>query len=426
VLDTQATPPRSGPPYDSVRVGPDPATPWTDDEFDLRRYATALRRGWVTVVAGAAIGAIAGLGYASTRPVVFTAATTMTVTYPAGQGAAPTTPQALTVILRNTSLAAEVIAETGLDEPPASLTAQRFVEDALTVEALAGTNVIRVAVQLPDPKLAADASRRLSLKAVELTRSLNDLEGTAVQERLKEHLTAAAGRLAAAEKELLTFQQRAQIELLKEDTNAILAERRDLLRLAIEIESEKAGLSAAEQEIKRQDRVLSIGRDVSAEEALRTTRGGAAAASIDPLDLSNPFLNPVYQTLDFQIATSRTRLAALEQKRRQLVDVRKLGGDGLARLSELYARQMDMARLQSAYDLYKRIHTDLSVRYEESRTTSLGNSPLLQLVDTAVPPDRPVSRRRGFLTGVGMITGLLAASLVVMMREGGAAMRPTS
>jgi uncharacterized protein involved in exopolysaccharide biosynthesis len=425
VLDTQATPPRSGPPYDSVRVGPDTATLWADDEFDLRRYATALRRGWITVVAGAAIGAIAGLGYASTRPVVFTAATTMTVTYPAGQGAAPTTPQALTVILRNTSLAAEVIAETGLDAPPVSLTAQRFVEDALTVEALTGTNIIRVAVQLSDPKLAADASRRLSLKAVELTRSLNDREGTAVQERLKEHLTAAAGRLAAAEKDLLTFQQRAQIELLREDTDAILAERRDLLRLAIDIESEKARLAAAEREIKRQDRVLSIERDVPAEQALRATRGDDVTASRD-LDVSNPFLNPVYQTLDFQIANGRTRLAALEQERRQLVDVRKLGGDGLARLSELYARQMDMARLQSVYDLAKRIHTDLSVRYEESRTTSLGNSPLLQLVDSAVPPDRPVSRRRGFLTGVGLITGLLAASLFVLMREGWTALRPTS
>jgi uncharacterized protein involved in exopolysaccharide biosynthesis len=87
---------------------------------------------------------------------------------------------------------------------------------------------------------------------------------------------------------------------------------------------------------------------------------------------------------------------------------------------------MDMARLQSVYDLAKRIHTDLSVRYEESRTTSLGNSPLLQLVDSAVPPDRPVSRRRGFLTGVGLITGLLAASLFVLMREGWTALRPTS
>ena len=291
--------------------------------------------------------------------------------------------------------------------------------------------MIRVRVRLSDPKLAADASRRLSLKAIDLTRTLNDREGTTVQAQLKEHLTSATARLADAEKTLLGFQQRAQIELLKEDTNAMLEERGDLLKLAIEIESEKSRLAASEQEIKRQDRVLSVGRSIGAEQAMRrgaaarpAADGGANSASADAsanpeaLDLTNPFVNPVYQTLDFQIATSRTRLAALEQQRRQLVDVRKLGGDTFSRLSELYGRQMELARLQTAFDLAKKVHTDLSVRYEESRTTVLGNSPLLQMVDAALPPDRAVSRRRGLLTGFGLAAGLLAASLVVLMRDG--------
>ena len=52
---------------------------------------------------------------------------------------------------------------------------------------------------------------------------------------------------------------------------------------------------------------------------------------VDPqhLDLTNPFVNPVYQTLDFQIATSRTRIAALERERDELINVKKLGGKEL-------------------------------------------------------------------------------------------------
>ena len=67
-------------------------------------------------------------------------------------------------------------------------------------------------------------------------------------------------------------------------------------------------------------------------------RPPAAGTAADPetLDLTSPFVNPVYQTLDFQIATSGARLAGLEQQRRQLVDVTKLGGDEIAKLSELY------------------------------------------------------------------------------------------
>src|SRR5206468_4952504 len=110
--------------------------------------------------------------------------------------------------------------------------------------------------------------------------------------------------------------------------------------LVTEIEAEKARLNAAEEEIKHQSPVLSVGRAVAAEQALRRAqqppdradrlsradqqrrdRGDGSAAgepppqdrrgdrsigttAVDPesIDLTNPFVNPVYQTLDLQIA----------------------------------------------------------------------------------------------------------------------------
>lgn len=392
----------------------DGARSWPDDDFDAARYLLALRRGWLWVLCGTLLGIAAGAVWSATRPVIFEASTTLTIAYPAGQGAAETSPQALTVILQNVSLAAQVIDEVGLARPPHSLTPQRFVEDALLVEALPGTNIIRVRVRLPDPALAAEASRRLSLKAIDLTRSLNEQEGSAVQERLKEHLAAAAGRLAAAEKELLTYQQRAQVELLKQDTDAMLSMRGDLLDLGLEIEGEKSRLAAASREIARQAPVLAAPRAVGAEQALR---GASAGDDAGALDLTNPYVNPVYQTLELQIATSRTKLAALEERRRQLVEVRKLDATAVSRLNDLYGRQMELARLQAAADLAKRVHTDLSVRFEDGRTRALGNSPLLQLVDGALPPDRAVARRRSLAALVGGATGLLAAALLVLVRD---------
>ena len=125
-----------------------------------------------------------------------------------------------------------------------------------------------------------------------------------------------------------------------------------------------------------------------------------------------------YQMLGFQIATSRTRLAALEQERRQVVEVRKLGSEGFSRLSELYRRQIDLARKQTSVELAKRVHSELAVRYEESRTRALGDAPQLQLVDAAIRPEQPVSRGRGRLMVVGGLTGLLAMSLVALSLEG--------
>jgi uncharacterized protein involved in exopolysaccharide biosynthesis len=201
-------------------------------------------------------------------------------------------------------------------------------------------------------------------------------------------------------------------------------ERGELLRLTIDIESEKARLSAAESEITKQPRVLSIGRSVQSEEALRraaesdqTNPANAAIKDAQSLDLSNPYINPVYQTLQFQIASSRARLAALQQQQRELVDVKKLGGRELKELSELYSGEIELARLQTNYDLAKRVYSDVRVRYEETRSEGVGSSAVLQIVDDAIPPDRPLSRQTAKLTALGLVAGFILAALVALVLD---------
>jgi uncharacterized protein involved in exopolysaccharide biosynthesis len=108
----------------------------------------------------------------------------------------------------------------------------------------------------------------------------------------------------------------------------------------------------------------------------------------------------------------------LEQERRQLVEVRKLGGEELARLNELYVRQIELGRRQASFDLAKRIYSDLAVRSEEARTQSVGTSPQLQLVDSAITPERPISAGRLRALLLGVIAGALAAGLVALALEG--------
>jgi hypothetical protein len=402
---------------------------WLDDEFDPYWYARAILRRWPFVAAATVAGALAALAYASSRPVLYEAATTLMIAYPTAVRA-DMTPQAFVPIIKNASLAAQVVDDIKRASPATALTPQALL-NAVTVDAVVATNVLTVRVRLPEAGEAAEASRRLSQKAIELTRSLSEGKGIAVQEQLKQHLDAAAKRLAAAEEDMLAFQQQAQVDVLKEDTQAMLQERGDLLKLVIAIESEKARLAAAEQEIQRQEPVLSAGAG-GTNTALKLAAGaglgqppppvmpGEARVPTTPdrLDPTDPLVNPVYQMLGFQIATSRTRLAALEQERRQVVEVRKLGSEGFSRLSELYRRQIDLARKQTSVELAKRVHSELAVRYEESRTRALGDAPQLQLVDAAIRPEQPVSRGRGRLMVVGGLTGLLAMSLVALSLEG--------
>jgi polysaccharide biosynthesis transport protein len=419
-----------------------PRGEWEDEEFGPAWYVIALQRWWVLIFVGALVGGSIAFWNASRRPLQYQGVTTLLVVPPSQPGGAQMNPATFQAIVQNLSLASQVIDELRLQD---TLTPHRFLERALSVEEVRGTNIVRVKVTLPDPQLAADASRRMAQKAIVLAQEIAQLNGVSVQEQLKRYLTDAAERMQQAERELLEYKQRAQVDLIKGDTDAQLKARAELLPLVIELEGERARLTAAENEIKRQQPVLQTARTPAAEEALRQVQAEEVLRRVQPppkpksaddetddqardpsrgeikaqqLDLTNPFINPVYQTLDFQIATSRTRIAALERERDEVMNVKKLGGNELAQLSELYRREIDQARLQASYDLSMKVHGDLALRYEQSRTQPVGNTSQLQVVDQALPPDDPVARKRLQNGVLGAGLGFIATALIALLWEG--------
>ena len=387
--------------------------------IDFVPYVRALQRRALLIVVGSVACGVLAFFTASLQPLRYEGVTTLLVV-PPSQGGAQVNPATFRAIVENQSLAAEVISELKL----ADITPHRFLERALTVEEIRGTNIVKVRVALGDPKLAAEASRRLALKAIVLAQNITQQDGASVQEQLKRYLGEATQRLQQAERELVQYKQHAQLDLVQEDTLAQLKKRSDLLQLVIDIEKERARLAAAETEIKRQQPLLTSARNPAAEEALQRSQPvDKGAADAQQLDLTNRYVNPVYQTLDFQIATSRTRIAALEKERDQVINVKKIGGKELTELSELYRRQAEQDRLQANYDLASRVHSDLGLRYEQSRTLPVGNTSQLQMVDQALPADRPLSRRRTQAALFGAGVGFIGLALVVVIWEARSRMR---
>ena len=467
-------------PHPSQARGPES---WGDDEIDLSRYKRPLRERWQLVVAGAIVGAVLGLASALRQPVSYEASTTLLIDRASSPAAVATT----RALLQNYSLAEQTVNEIGLNRPPDPMTAQQFVDNALQIEEVRGTNLVKVKVRLADPGRASEASRLMARKAVTLNRQVTSEGATALRSQLKVLVDEAAERLRLAEQQYVSYQDQAQVEVLKRDTESMLDERGSLLHLVIDIERERASLKAAEEELQKQPPLLTSPRSVNTEDALRRVlqqqatvdaparrppadRPGAEAESqrlggtaespqsrgtkyptdsasqsataasrqqssapavegsrpapprpvreqgVDPqlLDLSNPFVNPVYQTLAFQVATSRARLAALERERQEMVAVRKLGDSRFRELSDLYRRQIDVARLRDSYDRAKQVYNDVALRYEESRTQSLGDAAQLQIVDNAIPPDRPLPRGRLQQVGLGATAGVLLAALLAL------------
>ena len=330
------------PTAEPVRTSVAPTADLSSDAIDFQFYSRALRRGWVLLLLGSLTGAAAGFSVAAMRPILYEGTTTLVAIPAPGLENTSRNIQDFRPFLENLTLVSEIISELSLNGEPHNLTPQRFISERLTVGELRDANFIKVGVRLGDPALAAEASRRLANKATSLSRLISQTHGSSVRDQLKRYLDQARERLQSAEKELLTFKRQAQVELLKADADAMLAERGDLLNLAIGIESERARLKTAQEELTKYDRVLTIPRAVGAEIALQraasTTdpgtpppsapakpRGEANSPSepprkdpgavsglprkdpgaVDPqmLDQTGAFVNPVYQTLEFQIAT---------------------------------------------------------------------------------------------------------------------------
>lgn len=370
-------------------MAPESSPPDMDDEsIDVARYVRVLHRHWKSVLGAAAIGGAAAFAYVSLQPIVFEGVTTVLVvsrTLPSGLQMTPSTFSAL---VRNTTLASQVIDELKLQQ---EITPQRFVDRALNIDNVPGTSIVRIEVRLRDPRAAADASRRIAKKAVLLTQQVTQQEGGSSSEQLKAALSEAQDRVRKAEQELLAFEQHAQIDLLRQDTDVLLRERADLMQVLVDLETERARLAAAEAELR--------------------------SAPVQPPNEERGRPAPRTQALETQIASSRTRIAALEQQRDQLANVRKVGGKELAQLNELYNRQLEQTRLEGTLDLARRLASDLALKYEQTRTQPMSDVAALQILDDAMPPTDPVSRRRFEYAAFGGGAGLVGAMIVALVGD---------
>ena len=215
------------------------------------------------------------------------------------------------------------------------------------------------------------------------------------------------------------LRREAQIEALRKDIDALLGQRAGLLPLLVEIQTEKAKLAKAEEQLSQRDRVGTIRRTIDSDPTLME----AARASTNErtrllgLQVRNEYLNGVCVTLDQQIVASRTKLSGLEKQRAELIDVRKLDASQLAQLNLLYTREAELDRLQTEFELAKRIYVEVSTRYEQARLQVAGRSAQLQIADDALAPDRPIGPRVVRNTALAIVFGFVLSIIGVLFGD---------
>ena len=348
-------------------------------------------------------------------------------------------------MVENQSNVLRVMNELGLTGPPYRLTVSRMIDRHLQVDMLPDTNVIEVSARLNDPTLAARFANRLAERAVEVSKEASQQDIVLARDTIKMQLDESRARLTQAESKLEAFRKEARVDAVRKDVSALLDERARLLPLLVEIEAEKARIQQTSEELGKLEKVRNVRRSVSPTTVLNPPQppqpGQQVAQNqnqpgqpnqqnpqnnqLRPADrvefklredVMDPYVDPVYEILAQQLASSRTRLSGLEKQHAEILRATNQGKAGTDKLSELYTAEAELERLQTELTLSKQVYMDVANRYEQARIQVAARSALLQMVDEAVPPETPVSPRvvrDTLLTTV--VAGIIAAVILLLL-----------
>ena len=87
------------------------------------------------------------------------------------------------------------------------------------------------------------------------------------------------------------------------------------------------------------------------------------------------------------------------------------------RLRSIPELQGDLLRLIRDTKVYEQLYLLLTAELEQARIRETMNTPTVQLLDRAVPPERPSWPRKGLLTAAAGLVAMLGASTWVALRD---------
>jgi uncharacterized protein involved in exopolysaccharide biosynthesis len=383
--------------------------PSDEDEYvDIGRYVSVLLRGWWLLAVGGVVGILAAVTAGSLAPSRYASSALLRISPPRFGQAVAGSAASVQAMIDTRGVAAAVVREMGLDQPPHNLSPRAFMDSALAVESVPATNLIRISVRLPDRTLPAETVTKLTTRVLEESRALGREEAGEYTRQMKQQLDGANARLMEAEQGLFAFRKEAQIEALEEQYKTRVKQQDSLS----ETDAERARLKEGEDQLAKTPRTLTLkgGSDFTDGPASLSTT--VTAATPESGSSRREVLNPSYDQLQLEIARTRSRLAALQRTREEL-----RASPPSVPLTKLYQMRQRLAQLETEYDLAMRLYSDRATNYANARMQADLAGDELRVVQRATPAEKPLSRRLMLLAVLGGAVGLGLASAVLLVRS---------
>ena len=231
-------------------------------------------------------------------------------------------------------------------------------------------SMIHISVEDRDPKRAADLANAYVECLQEQNSRLAVTEASQRRLFFERELDKEKAQLAEAETALQKMQEKKGLFQVTSQVSAVIQSmaqlRAEIVAREVALERLKAGATARNPEVQRQEIEIAALRGQMKELEAKSARDG-----------SNPFM-----------PTSMVPEAALDYARR-LREVRYHEA-----LYELMARQYEVARIDEARE-----------------------SPVIQVVDQAVPPEKKSAPRRSYYLIIGLFLGAVAGMVLALSLE---------
>ena len=294
----------------------------------------------------------------------------------------------------NRDLNLEVIKKLELDKSPEELTSQALSQ-MLTFSLATKPRMITINARYSHPQKARDIANTMAEEVKEHYQVLNKAEIAQSQALIDEQLDLAQTSLGEAEKNLEASRETVDVDSLKKEIQSRVSQETKLTQeysnIRVSLVQQEAGLATAQDELQKQDKFYSEGRQI----------------------------NPVYVDLEETVAKARISIAGVKAKEsflKQEIEENKLALSELQ--TQLAEREPEWNTLAEGRNLAREEYQSIRSAHQlAEKVLAAAKARQLKTVSTAGVPSSPIELQTKRILFITAIVGLLAVLFLAFFLE---------
>ena len=312
----------------------------------------------------------------------------------------------------NDALIDESLKKLKLDQPPYSLSVDRFRrKDYMDVRAPRSTRLLEVNIEFPDAELAAALANEIAQGAVQYNERLSATDAESTQEFLRKRLDRVNAEQEEASKNRVAAHEEARIEDREKELSILLTEKEklstQLQQLRLDLAQNEGRTESLERVLKDEPQVIALKRSVTSDRFVEATAARAFPEGT-PLQVTEESINRVReemrQTFLSATAAGAAQAAGIEAGARRLEQLNKEITDLIGRITVQRAR---VEEANQTYLLAVEAVKNANHEYQTATVTVSSKSQDMKQIARALVPERPVRPRVLINTLLGFLLGVV-------------------